>query len=240
MSNLHLRPYQNEALFGVVKSFEENIHRQLVVMPTASGKTVLFVAITKHFNRKTLILAHRDELITQAYDKFKVFYPDADVGIYQGKNKSLNHDVIISSIQTCSQQNRLLQLKKEGFGLLVIDEAHHATSKSYQKIIKDFEFADDSTKLLIGVTATPSRLDEVSLGSIFQEVIYDVSIDALIEDGFLSPVKGRRILTNLTLKRIRTSMGDFEVGQLATAVNIPERNTFIVSKWEDMRKSARH
>jgi len=106
-------------------------------MPTAAGKTVLFVAITRYFKKKPLILAHRDELLTQDKNKFKNFWPNSDVGIYQGKNSSLDHQVIISLVKTCSQPNRLAQLKKEGFSLLVIDECHHATSKSYQKIINE-------------------------------------------------------------------------------------------------------
>ena len=98
MSKLCLYPYQQEALEKVVKSFEKNIYRQLVVMPTAAGKTVLFVAITRHFKKKTLILAHRDELLNQAKNNFKEFWPNSDVGIYQGKNSSLDHQVIISLV----------------------------------------------------------------------------------------------------------------------------------------------
>ena len=202
-------------------------------MPTAAGKTVLFVAITRHFKKKTLILAHRDELLTQAKNKFKEFWPNSDVGIYQGKNSSLDHQVIISLVQTCSQPNRLAQLKKEGFSLLVIDECHHATSKSYQKIINELGFVDNPEKLLIGVTATPNRSDKKSLSHIFQEIVFDISIDELIQTNFLSSVTARRLLTSIKLNNIKTSMGDFEIGQLAMAVNIPERNSFIVNKWKE-------
>lgn len=234
MSKLNLYPYQQDALNSVIDSFhKKQINKQLLVLPTGSGKTVLFISITKHFNQKTLILAHRDELITQAHKKFKRFYPSADVSIYQGKNSSLNHQVIISSIQTCSKENHLTQLKKEGFFVLIIDEAHHATSNSYQNVIKELGFLNNSKHLLIGVTATPNRADQQSLNTIFQKITYSITIDELIDNAYLSKVTARKILTNLKLSKIKSSMGDFEVGQLATAVNIPERNALIVSKWKE-------
>lgn len=227
---LQLRSYQKEALKSVQISFKSKIHKQLLVLPTGAGKTVLFIAITQHFKRKTLILAHRDELITQAYDKYKTFYPDADIGIYKGNNHNLDHQVIISSVQTCNR--RISQLKKKGFKLLIVDESHHATSATYQNIISELEFLDNPKKLLIGVTATPNRADKQSLADIFQKITYSISIDKLIKDKYLSHVIGRRILTDFKLSAIKTSMGDFAIGELATAVNIPERNTFIVSKWK--------
>lgn len=233
MSKLSLYPYQQKALESVTKSFNLNIHKQLLVMPTGSGKTILFIAITKHFNQKTLILAHRDELITQAYKKFKKFWPEANVNTYQGKNSSLDHQIIISSVQTCSQPNRLIQLKKESFSTLIVDECHHSISVSYQKVINELGFADNPEKLLLGVTATPDRSDKQSLSTIFQENTFSIGIDELIEQGFLSPVKGRQILTNIKLTGVKTTMGDFATGELSVVVNVPERNTFIVSKWKE-------
>jgi len=227
---LQLRPYQKEALKSVQKSFKNKIHKQLLVLPTGAGKTVLFIAITQHFKRKTLILAHRDELITQAYDKYKAFYPNADIGIYKGNNHNLNHQVIISSIQTCNR--RILQLKKKQFKLIVLDESHHATSATYQNIISELGFLDNPKKLLIGVTATPQRADKQSLADIFQQITYSISIDKLIKNKYLSPVIGRRILTDFKLTGVTTTMGDFAVGELADAVNIPKRNEFIVNKWK--------
>lgn len=230
-NKMNLRDYQKEALSSVGKSFKNKIHKQVIVLPTGAGKTVLFIAITKYFQQKTLILAHRDELITQAYDKFKTFYPEADIAIFQGNQHSLNHQVIISSVQTCNK--RIQQLKKESFNLLIIDEAHHATSKSYQKIISELGFMYDLSKLLIGVTATPMRSDKKSLSSTFQEIVHSVGIDELIKTKHLSPIVARRILTNFKIDGVKTSMGDFAIGELSQAINIPLRNAFIVSKWKE-------
>lgn len=232
MTNLSLRPYQKDAIENVIKSFKDKIHKQLLVLPTGSGKTCVFIAIAKYYFRKTLILAHRDELISQAEDKFKKFWPQASVGIYKGQKDTIRHQIIISSVQTCSKSKRLEELKKKGFDLLVIDEAHHASADSYQKIIKELGFVDNPEKLLIGVTATPSRADKKSLGSIFQEITYTISFDTLIKSKYLAPIIARRILTDFKINSIKTSMGDFAIGELAHAVNIPERNNFIFLKWK--------
>ena len=85
MSKLKLYPYQQDAFNSVIDSFQnKQVHRQLLVLPTGAGKTILFITIAKHFNKKTLILAHRDKLIAQTYKKFKSFYPKADVVVLQG------------------------------------------------------------------------------------------------------------------------------------------------------------
>ena len=237
MPNLSLRDYQKEALQKVVESFDQNINKQLIVMPTGAGKTILFLAVSQHFKEKTLILAHRGELLSQAYDKFKKFHPNASVSIYRGTNRDLNSQVIISSIQTCSQKKRLLDLKEAGFKILIIDEAHHATSTSYKTVIKELGFFDAPEKLLIGVTATPKRADKKSLKEVFQKITYNISIDKLINEKYLSPVVGRRILTNFSIKGVGTSMGDFAVGQLSEAVNTAQRNSFIVLKWQQHANS---
>jgi len=228
---LNLRSYQNDALNSVVKSFNNKIHKQVVVFPTGAGKTVLFIAITQHFQQKTLILAHRDELITQAYEKFKIFAPETDIAIFQGNQHSLDNQVIISSIQTCNK--RIQKLKKENFKLLIIDEAHHAPSASYERIITELGFMYDSSKLLIGVTATPMRRDKKSMSSVFQEIVHSVGIDEFIKAKHLSPIVARRILTNFKIDGVKTSMGDFAIGELSQAINIPQRNAFVVNKWKE-------
>lgn len=238
-NKMNLRNYQNEALSSVIKSFNSKIHKQVIVLPTGAGKTVLFIAIAQHFQQlstqqkpfKILILAHRDELVTQAYDKFKIFYPEADVAIFKGKKRNLDHQVIISSMQTCNK--RIQQLKEKDFGLLIIDECHHAASESYQKIITDLGFMYDSSKLLIGVTATPMRSDKKSLSSTFQDIVHSVGIDELIKARHLSPIIARRILTNFKIDGVKTSMGDFAIGELSQVINIPLRNAFIVNKWKE-------
>ena len=225
-----LRPYQKEALKSVASSFQEGITKQLISLPTGAGKTIIIAAMAKHFNKKTLIIAHRKELIQQAYDKLKLFWSKIDIGICNAQYKKYKNKVVIGSVQSCSQKKLLEQLQKQDFDILIIDEAHHAPAESYTKIIDALGF-NDNKKLLIGVTATPDRSDNKELGNNFQKIVYTKTIGDLIKEGYLSPVTGRKIHTNISLKGVRTYKGDFNAQELSHVVNVPERNDFIVKKF---------
>ena len=233
MAQISLRKYQQEALAAVLKGFNDGTHRQLIVLPTGTGKTILMAAIAKHFKKRVLVIAHREELIQQAKTKFRSLWKKADIGICKAKRNELDHNIIIGSVQSCSQNKRLEQLKKKGFDVLMIDEAHHAPAKSYLKIINGLGFMDDSQKLLIGLTATPERNDHLELGNVFSETIFSESISDMINEGHLSPVIGRRISTETSLKGVRSTNGDFVIKDLAKAINIPERNNLIARKFKE-------
>lgn len=114
----------------------------------------------------------------------------------------------------------------------MIDEAHHSASDTYQEVINTLGF-NGPNKLLIGVTATPQRSDNLELGGTFDKVAYFRSIGTMIKAGYLSPVIGRKILTNLTLSKIATRGGDYAIGELSEVVNTDERNTFVVEKFKE-------
>lgn len=136
-----LRKYQQEALDAVRVKFENKINRQLIVLPTASGKTFVMAAIAKHFNKKVLVIAHRDELIQQAAKRFREYWPKADIGICKAKRKEFDHQIIIGSTQTCCRSSCLKQLKEKDFDILMIDETHHAPANTYQRIVKELGFS---------------------------------------------------------------------------------------------------
>lgn len=232
MSLVKLREYQQTALEEVQKGVFAGLNSQLIVLPTGSGKTILMAAIGQHFNKKLLLLAHREELIQQAVEKFKLYWPKADIGICKAEREEISNQIVIGSVQSCSRPKRLEKLKEQGFEILMIDEAHHASADSYQKIIEELGFRDDKAKLLLGVTATPNRTDNQSLGDTFNNVTYSRSVSTMIKAGYLSTVTGRKILTNFSLKSIRTQSGDFSLGDLAEAVNTQERNAFIAEKYK--------
>lgn len=228
-----LRDYQEEALNAVIKEFKAGVRHQLIVLPTAAGKTFVMAAIAKHYNLKVLVVAHREELLQQAEEKFKLYWPEAGIGYCKAERKEFGHQITLASIQTCSKRDCLRQLKKEGFDILMIDETHHASADTYQKIIKELGFSDETQKLLVGVTATPMRSDNKELGDIFDKTVYSKTAGELIQAGYLSPVSGRRILTSFNLNKVRTHMGDFAVNELASVVNTKERNAFIVDKFKE-------
>lgn len=231
--SIELRDYQKECVETIINESGAGIKRQLISLPTGSGKTILMSALAKDLNKKTLILAHREELITQTEDKLKLFWPDAKVGICKAERDEIHQQIVIGSVQTCSRPQRLERLKEQGFELLMIDEAHHGVSNSYQSIIKELGFSNGSGKLLIGVTATVKRGDDQGLGDVFEKITFSRSISTMIKAGYLSPVIGRRILTNFNFERIRTRNGDFAIEDLSEAVNTSERNQFIVKKFQE-------
>lgn len=228
---IKLRPYQDEALQSVINEYDNGINKQLIVSPCGTGKTIIMSAIVKHFKKRTLIIAHRDELIQQTKNKLLLYWPKARIGICKANKNDLHEKIVIGSIQTCSMKNRLTQLKKEGFEILLIDEAHHSCAPSYRKLISELGF--DNNKLMIGFTATPERTGtKEQLGDIFEKIVYLRSINTMIAGGYLCPVIGRKILTTTSLVGVKTQMGDFNQGQLSARVDTEERNKFIVSKYQ--------
>jgi superfamily II DNA or RNA helicase len=182
--------------------------------------------------KQMLVLAHRAELLDQARDKFMNVDPDLRAEIDQG-GRTANPDsrVVIASVPTLGRKGsaRLLRLDPDRFFLIVVDEAHHATAATYKRILKHFKVFDPETrKLLVGFTATPKRGDGVGLDAVFEEISYSRSLPEMIQSGYLSPVAGYRVETDIDLSRIKTRMGDFVVHQLSKAVNVIERNDLIV------------
>lgn len=223
-----LRNYQIEAVETVISAAHAGISRQLISLPTGSGKTIIMSALAKKFNKRTLILAHRHELISQTAEKAKLVWPGIDIGICQGERNEIKNQVVVGSVQSSSRHKRLEKLRDQGFELLMIDEAHHSVAETYQSVINTLGFGEGTSKLLVGVSATCGR---EGLGSIFDSITFSRSISTMIGSGYLSPVIGRKILTNFSLEKIRSQNGDFAIGELAEAVNTPERNEFIISKF---------
>jgi len=135
---MELRTYQIDCLDAIDSQAKQGLNRQMVVLPTGAGKTVIFSELIKRKSLKTLVIAHRIELLEQALDKLLRVAPDMDVGIFSGDQKCHDKQVTIASIQAAS--NALDLLKAEGYQLLIIDEAHHAAAKTYQRLIKHLGF----------------------------------------------------------------------------------------------------
>lgn len=228
-SAIRLRDYQQEALEKVLLESNEGVKRQVIALPTGSGKTVIMSGIAKAVNKRTLILAHRQELIDQTVDKLRLVWPEISVGVCMAERDEVDAQVVVGSVQSCCRWKRLKRLKAQGFELLIVDECHHAIAQSYQDIINTLGFGEGTTKLLLGVTATPDR---GGLGMIFDKITFARSISTMISSGYLAPVIGRKILTNFTLEKVCTRNGDFAIEELSEAVNTSERNAFIVAKFK--------
>ena len=167
--------------------------------------------------KRAMILAHREELITQARDKVSAITGE-DVQIEMGAFEVTPMfgkvpPVVVSTVQTqCT--GRMKKFNPNDYGILVIDEAHHATAKSYRNCI-DHYFQNPDCRL-VGVTATPDRADETALGQVFETVAFEYSVTNAIHDGWLVPVKQRLVKVNsLDFSNVTTCAGDFNQGELA-------------------------
>jgi superfamily II DNA or RNA helicase len=204
------RPYQLDCIAKTLTAFESH-NRVLDVLPTGSGKTIIFSWLADHFNkqnRRVLILAHREELINQAIEKLH-----KATGIYAQKEKaesraSRHAQVIVGSIQTL-RDDRLRGWPANHFGLVVADEAHHSTSASWRDTLGHF-----AASKILGVTATPHRSDEKNLGNFYETVGYEIGLFDLIHQGYLSPIVLRSIPLKIDVGSVQMRSGDYAVDSL--------------------------
>lgn len=235
---IKLRKYQEEAFNNVINLLNNNIYKQLIVLPTGSGKTVVLAALLKHFNKKALVIAHRKELIDQAKKVIKN-YCKTEVGTFAASKEDLKHKFIVGSIQTCYRDTSIEKLKKQNIKLLIIDEAHHSSAKTYIKLIKELGFDKSSEKILLGFTATPTMGKANNLGTIFNEISYSKDISLLIKKKFLCPLRARKIKTGINLDKIKNRYGDYSLNELASRVNVNSRNELIVKKYKQHVKNGK-
>jgi len=210
-----------------------NVAATLAVLPTGTGKTILFASLIKSsFPARALVLAHREELIFQAADKIKRvtgFDCEVEMASYRadlGGGLFGGPQVVVSTIQTqCSGADgsgRMTRFDPNMFGLLIIDEAHHATAATYRRVI-DYYRQNPNLRVL-GVTATPDRADEAALGQVYDTVAYDYEMLNAIEDGWLVPVQQQLVeVSGLDFSGIRTTAGDLNGADLARVME-EERN----------------
>jgi superfamily II DNA or RNA helicase len=227
---LSLRPYQLEALDAIRAGYRRGIHRPLVSLPTGTGKTILFSAMASGAmsrGRGVLVLAHRDELLSQAADKMRQYDPALDemtVGLVKAESDQWDRPVVVASVQTLARERRLARVERR-FDLIIVDEAHHAAADSYQRILGGLGAFEDGGPLTLGVTATPQRADSLGLDETFQEVVYHRDILSMIRAGYLCDLIGRQIkLHALDLTQAKVRRGDFvegEVGEMLEAAEAP-------------------
>jgi superfamily II DNA or RNA helicase len=209
-----LRAYQMKARQDIHKGFE-NFDRQLGVLPTGGGKTILFSRLAQDYQpSRTLILAHREELITQAVDKLRSS-TGLEAQVEMGEERaSLDAPVVVASVQTLMREKRRERWPRDHFGLVVVDEAHHALADSYLNTLGHF---DDHAKVL-GVTATPDRGDKKNLGRYFENIACEVTLLDLVNQGWLSPIRVKTVPLEMSLRGVRTTAGDFSADDLGHAL----------------------
>ena len=247
---MELRQYQKDAIAAVAENLQLGIRHQLLVLATGTGKTVIAAQLPSIIKGKLLFVAHRNELLTQAREKIQLWNPALKIGLEKAENHAdPDCDVVVACNASIGRKGSTrMDSFWQDISTIVIDEVHHAVADSYLNILKDSgALLPDSTKVVIGLTATPKRHDRkrtgqtgllddedtISLKSIFQKVVYAYPLRKAIKDGFLVSLRGFRIGTQTDLSEVKTVAGDFAVDQLSTAVNTPERNLQIVKAWKE-------
>lgn len=214
---VELRPYQVNAIKAVSDEFQKGHKHTLLVLPTGTGKTIVFAKVVElnvNGGKRALILAHRSELLDQASDKLKLA-SGLDTALEKAESTSIGsfEPVTVASVQTLSQEKRLNKFHRDYFDLIVVDEAHHCMSETYQRILNYF-----NTAKVLGVTATPDRADQKNLGLFFDSKAYEYTLNQAVREGFLCPVKAQMIPLELDINNVGLSNGDYAVGEIGSAL----------------------
>jgi len=243
---LKLRDYQEKAIANIRKHYDKGVNRQVIVLATGLGKTIIFShlisQLVKETGKKALIIAHREELLKQAKDKLHRIDPTLEAGIEKAEQKVTNGaDVVIASVPTLGRKDstRIEKFNPKDFCIAVTDEAHHSSANTYKEVFKNFgvlKGKEDWNKdlLLLGVTATPSRNDNKGIDEIYDKVTYNYGIIPAIQDGWLARIKAYRINTTTDLKGVKSVAGDYAVGELSARVNNEDRNGLVVATYKNL------
>ena len=215
---MELRPYQQEAREAVKSDWASGFLRTLLVLPTGCGKTIVFSKIVEDMvrsGRRCLILAHRGELLDQAADKL-LQATGLRCSVEKAEETCLDswYRVTVGSIQSLMREKRLGQFPADYFDVIVVDEAHHALSDGYQRVLTYFDEAR-----VLGVTATPDRGDMRNLGQYFEHLAYEYTLPRAIKDGYLCPIKAVTIPLKLDLTGVGVQAGDFKNSDIDTTLD---------------------
>ncbi len=235
---MQLRPYQINALSKSRERLEAGCNRQLIVMATGMGKAVLFAALRQNhgFQKRVMVLVHREELAKQAAEKIHRWNPGLMIGTEMASSYAAPMDsFVVASVPTLGRRGskRIGFFHPEEFDCIVSDEAHHTVSPQWKRVLGHFGLMEPNAApiLSLGLTATPNRADGTGLRECFDEIVFDMGIDSGIRDGYLVDLRCWRVETETGLDQVHTTAGDFNQGELADAVNNPKRNLTIVKAW---------
>lgn len=227
---MELRPYQQQAKDAIFSEWGNGIKKTLLVLPTGCGKTIVFAKVAEECVKggsRVLILAHRGELLDQAADKI-----GKSTGLGCATEKAEQtcigswFRIVVGSVQSMMREKRLNQFPNNYFNTIIIDEAHHCISESYQKVLRHFPDAE-----VLGVTATPDRGDMQNLGTVFESLAYEYTLPRAIKEGYLSPIKAVTIPLKIDMSAVGVQAGDFKSGDIATALD-----PYLESIAEEMEK----
>lgn len=203
---------------AVLREWEGGHSRTLLVLPTGTGKTIVFSKIIEELVRRgerVLVMAHRGELLEQAADKLE-HATGLGCAVEKAQESCLGSffRVTVGSVQTLMQPKRLALFSESYFDTIIVDEAHHCAADSYQRILDHFKDAK-----VLGVTATPDRADMKNLGTVFDSLAFEYTLPKAIREGYLSKIKAQTIPLQLDLRSVGVQAGDFKTSELGSALD---------------------
>lgn len=252
-----LRPYQEQLICNIVDKLQQGVSRQLIVMATGLGKSLSAIKTCERVEAKRILwITHSEELISQSAlaflkdkfdDKFAehveaigfiewvkgskgifgVNEPQFKMGVIKADAFVIDADVVMASAQTLYR--RLDRIPQDYFDVIVVDESHLFMATTYVRPLEYFK-----PRLLLGLTATPYRMDGLSLGDMFEEIVFEYNIGEGVKDGYLCELEGVRVKTDVSLDNVKTTAGDLNQKELADEINIPRRNNLIVDRYEEL------
>lgn len=228
-----LRKYQNEAVESTFQSWKGGNRSVVGRLFTGGGKTVIFADVIKRFQKRALVIAHREELIWQARAKIEIvtgYKFQVEMGDYRSVNNfgsdlfnpnNVGDAGVVATIQTLTAGGdglgRMTKFLPTDFDLLIGDEFHHFTSPSCRRMMDYFK--QNKNLKILGVTATPNRADEESLSQIADDVAFDRDMNYGIREGWLVPIKAQAVhIESLDFKNIKLTAGDLNQGQLSAVM----------------------
>jgi superfamily II DNA or RNA helicase len=219
-----LRQHQADALDSLAQMRADRKTIALLTHAQGAGKTVVAISDAKRIGGRTLFVAHRRELVTQAYDQLRQLWPEATTGLFMGDVRDCDEHNISASIQSIAEH--LDEFPASTFQYLIIDEAHHATAATYKKVLGYFR-----PQFVLGLTATPERADGQSILEIFRDSAHRLSLREAVERGELVPIRCFRVQTNVDLSRVRFNQVQYNRKDIEEAVIVPPRDRLIVETY---------
>lgn len=214
----------------------------VVCLPTGAGKTVIFSHLARVARRQVLVLAHREELLSQAQDKIARALGDPSaVAVEQGERRApATSKVVVCSIRSLHEKRLGEVIRGRDLGLVVYDECHHAAAEDNQRVLRQLGAFDPAwTGTLLGFTATTARGDGIGLERVFERIVYTRTLPEMIDDGYLAPLRGFRIETAADLTRVSEGGLDLREEELAEAVDIEERNALVARSIQELARDRR-
>lgn len=227
-----LREHQQEALDNLQKMRDANETIALLYHATGTGKTVTAVNDAKRMGGRVLYIAHTKDLITQAKDTFNAIWPEASVGEFVENRRDIDTQIVCASVQSLALNMELFL--PDAFDYFIVDEAHHASAETYQKVLAYF-----TPRFTLGLTATPERADGNNILDIFKNTAHRLDIQTAVEIGELVPVRCIRIHTNIDMTKVRFNSVQYNIRDLESKIFVPERNRLIVDTWLEYVRNKR-